>query len=57
MLCRAHQKYVILMPVEIELVGSKVNLHNSYDVIEFMLSVTFELLVDTNPTCESQLQL
>ena len=37
--------------------GSKVDLHNSYDVIEFMLSVTFELLVDTDPTCQPQLRL
>ena len=37
--------------------GSKVSIHNSYYVIEFMLSVTFELLVDTNPTCQSQLRL
>ena len=37
--------------------GSKVDLHNSYDVIEFMLSVTFELLVDTDPTCQSLLRL
>ena len=37
--------------------GLKLNLHNSYDVIEFILSVTFELLVDTKPTFQSQLRL
>ena len=32
--------------------GSKVDPHNSSNLIEYMLSVTFELLVDTDPTCQ-----
>ena len=36
--------------------GSKVDLQNSSNVIEYMLSVTFELLVDTDPTCQPQLR-